>query len=320
MDSQSAQRDTILIVEDSLLDAETLKRSLHSHYNVVVAVHPMEALDYISNTKIPDLILLDIVMPELDGFEFCKRLKEEKNTKDLPIIFITAQTDTSYETKALEYGAVDYITKPVNIPVAKIRIKTHLVLKKKRELLENLSFTDNLTAIPNRRKFDYYLDLEWPRAIREQIPFSLMLIDVDDFKKYNDCHGHPAGDQCLKRLALALSEVVFRPTDLLARYGGEEFAIILPNTGTAGVSFLSKMIQKRLELLNIPHTQSSVCDRLTVSMGGATMIPTPNSILDELIGYADQALYKAKREGKNRFYHIDLRNNQHVYPSHIPCS
>jgi len=301
------RKDTVLIVDDSKLEIDVLTQLLKPEHAIQTAQNAYETIEILSKESLPDLILLDVVMPQIDGFELCKKLKSNSTTKDIPIIFLTSMDGAKDETKGLEYGAVDYITKPFNTSIVKARVKTHLELKRRHDLLAQLSSLDGLTQIPNRRRFDEFLELEWNRAIREQHPLSIMMLDIDYFKLYNDNYGHLAGDDCLKKVSQALSEMIHRTTDLLARYGGEEFVVVLPNTGITGLEFLSKIIHTYINKLHIPHAFSLVSDRITFSMGGATIIPSTESSSTKLLEHTDKALYQSKENGRNQFTGIDLR-------------
>lgn len=300
-------KETVFIIDDSKFEINLLRLVLQDIYTIQSASNAQEALQLLHKNPLPDLIVLDVLMPNMDGFSLCKSLKENPSTKDIPIIFITAKVDAADETKGLEYGAVDYITKPFNPAIMKARIKTHLELKRRHDQLATLSSIDGLTQIPNRRRFDDFLDLEWNRAIREKIPLSVMLLDIDHFKFYNDHYGHIAGDECLKSVAHAVSTLVHRSTDLFARYGGEEFAIILPNTGITGIHFLSKAILAKIHNLNIPHEYSPVSSHVTCSIGGAAFIPSPDSSKTDFLNQVDKALYQSKTNGRNQFTSVDLR-------------
>jgi diguanylate cyclase (GGDEF)-like protein len=254
----------------------------------------------------PDLILLDIMMPEMDGYEVCRRLKADFRTKNIPVIFITAMNQEEDETKGLEIGAVDYITKPFSMAIVKARVRTHLELKRHRDMLENLSSLDGLTGIPNRRRFDEMLDTEWRHCLRENVFLSLIMMDIDYFKNFNDNQGHQAGDDCLKKVAMMLASSVRRPMDFVARYGGEEFVAILPKTDADGIAIVAENIRKNIESLLIPHSHSPASDYVTVSLGGAAVVPNTQLSSDILVKAADDALFQAKREGRNCIRTIHL--------------
>jgi diguanylate cyclase (GGDEF)-like protein len=293
------RKQTILIVDDTPANIEILCEVLDSEYEVLFATSGTDALS-IAVDQSPDLILLDVVMPEMNGYQVCRHLKEDKRTQSIPVIFVTAMDQEEDEAKGLNVGAIDYLTKPIRPPIVKARVRNHLELKRYRDFLENLSSTDGLTGIFNRRRFDETLDSEWRRARRAASPLSLILMDIDLFKSYNDHYGHLAGDDCLRRLAQVLSDCVRRPSDLVARYGGEEFACLLPNTDANGAMQVANHILEATNNLNIPHAHSSVADRVTVSIGVTTIIPVTGQPVSQLIQRADELLYTAKGSGRNQ--------------------
>lgn len=293
-------RSTVLIVDDQPANIRILGEALKNDYQIKMATSGEKAIQIAASEESPDLILLDIIMPGIDGYEVCKQLKNNYKTEKIPIIFITAKDQEEDETKGLDYGAVDYITKPFSLPIVKARVKTHLELKKHRDILEDLSTLDGLTGIPNRRKFDAYLKTEWKRAVRESYPLSLIMIDIDHFKLFNDNYGHGPGDECLKKVAKELSITAKRPADFVARYGGEEFSSILPNTSIEQATEFAELLRHNIEKLYIPHDFSPSGNRITISLGSATTIPTVKKSYDLLITSADNALYKAKSDGRNK--------------------
>ncbi|MBF0476658.1 MAG: diguanylate cyclase, partial [Deltaproteobacteria bacterium] len=254
-----------------------------------------------------DLVLLDIMMPGMDGYEICRRLKEAHRTKDIPVIFITARISEEDEVRGFKIGAVDYITKPISPTIVRARVKNHIQLKRYRDVLENLSVTDGLTGIPNRRRFDEFLEAEWRRSVRSRSCLSLLMIDIDFFKPYNDHYGHLAGDECLKQIGRALSTTVKRSTDLMARYGGEEFACILPETNSVGAMVVAGRLKDRVAALGVIHEFSPIAGHVTISLGVATMTPLINLLPMSLVRAADELLYQAKRSGRNRLVARDFR-------------
>jgi diguanylate cyclase (GGDEF)-like protein len=289
----------ILIVDDSSDIIQIINDILEKDYEVFFAITGKKAIN-IALTENPDLILLDVMMPDMNGYEVCRKLKSYKQFHHIPIIFLTAMNDIEDETKGLELGAIDYITKPFNPAIVKVRIKNHLELKRQRDILENLSSRDGLTGIANRRRFDEFLDQEWLRAKRKNTQLSLIMMDVDHFKQYNDNYGHLAGDDCLKQIASTLEKQLKRPTDLVTRYGGEEFASILPDTNNEGALHIAKQFIESISELKIPHSHSSVDDHVTISIGVATITPSDLFFKEQLIKAADSSLYKAKEAGRNK--------------------
>jgi diguanylate cyclase (GGDEF)-like protein len=239
-------------------------------------------------------------MPDMDGYEVCRRLKAHPRTRNVPVIFITALNEESDETHGLEVGAIDYISKPISAPIVKARVRNHLELKRYRDILENLSTLDGLTGIANRRRLDECLTQEWLRGRRNQSPLSVCLLDIDFFKRFNDRYGHAAGDDCLRRVALALASVTRRAADLVARYGGEEFVCVLPDTDAAGAALLADRCRAAVAALAIPHVESNAAKHVTVSGGVATETPTDESSPAHLLEAADRLLYQAKHAGRNR--------------------
>ena len=221
-------------------------------------------------------------------------------SREVPVIFVTAQESPDEETRALEAGAVDFITKPVNPAVVRARVRTHLTLKRQADLLRSLAFVDGLTGVANRRRFDDSLQREWRRSRRNGASLALLLIDVDHFKQFNDCYGHLVGDSCLQAVAGALKANMGRPHDLAARYGGEEFACLLPETHLAGALAKAEELKQAVQALNIPHALSSVATVVTISIGVTAVVPMMNLSPDQLLSAADEQLYKAKRSGRNR--------------------
>jgi diguanylate cyclase (GGDEF)-like protein len=291
-------RQTVLIVDDAVANIEILNGILSPDFDVLFATGGTDALEIAKNQN-PDMILLDVVMPEMDGYQVCAMLKGDEKTRDIPVIFVTGMDQESDESKGLNVGGVDYIAKPIRPSIVRARIRNHLELKRYRDHLKELSMLDGLTGIANRRRFDEVLDLEWIRARRAQSWLSLIMMDIDHFKGYNDHYGHLSGDECLRRVARGLAEMVRRSADVLARYGGEEFVLLLPDTPEKGAIKVAEIAQAKIASLEIPFTYSPVSDRVTLSMGVAAMVPADNCTRFDLISSADSRLYAAKRNGRN---------------------
>lgn len=290
---------TILVVDDTPANLSLMSKLLRDTYRVKVANSGERALEIAQSDTPPDLILLDIVMPGMDGYEVCRRLKSQTTTQDIPIIFLTAMADVENESMGFALGAVDYIAKPFNKTVVKSRIRVHIQLKRQSRLLENLVFIDAVTEIPNRRALDQALDQEWSRCLRSGLHLSYALIDIDHFKQFNDHYGHGYGDECLMRVAKALHGCVQRPGDCLGRYGGEEFAAILADTDMDSALRVAQLFHTSVAALQIPHVHSIADSRVTVSIGVATVIPLPGQCPQTLGQTADRMMYLAKRAGKN---------------------
>lgn len=289
----------LLVVDDQPINIQVMYRCFAGDYQVFMATSGEQALG-ICAANPPDLILLDVVMPGLDGFEVCKRLKADESTRHIPVIFVTAHNEPAQETHGLNLGAVDFIAKPVNPDVVRARVKTHLTLKFQSDLLRKLVFLDGLTGVFNRRYFDQQIATEWARATRNQSALSLILLDVDYFKRFNDHYGHQAGDDALRAVSSTLKASLRRPADLVARYGGEEFGCILPETSYDDALLIASELERKVRELGLPHANSSVDSVVTISVGLATRAGTAEGDVNALIGLADTMLYKAKRTGRGR--------------------
>ena len=292
-------KDTILIVDDTPANIQILAGALINKYHVQVATSGAVALEIVSQPKKPHLILLDIMMPEMDGYEVCKRLKSDPSTWEIPIIFVSAKDQVRDQQHGFDLGAVDYITKPFEIPLVLARINVHLRLKHKSDQLEQLALMDALTDIPNRRALDQCIQREIKRAARNEMPLSLLMLDIDHFKNYNDHYGHGVGDACLRQVAKAIENALQRPGDMVGRYGGEEFVVVLPNCDETCATSVAEKIRSRIALLNIPHAASPVADHVTVSIGiKSTFCQSEDECID-MLHDVDQALYLAKKSGRN---------------------
>jgi diguanylate cyclase (GGDEF)-like protein len=289
----------LLVVDDQPINIQVMYQAFGGDYQVFMATSGEQALT-ICNNNPPDLILLDIVMPGMDGFEVCKRLKADEATSHIPVIFVTAHTDAAQETHGLSLGAVDFIAKPVNPNVVRARVKTHLTLKFQSDLLRKLVFLDGLSGVFNRRYFDQQIATEWSRAARNNQPLSLILLDVDFFKLFNDHYGHQAGDDALRLIAITLKSCLRRPADLVARYGGEEFACVLPETSYDDALALAHELERKVRERGIPHASSTAAPVITISVGIATREAGAVGDLQDLIGLADSLLYQAKHTGRGR--------------------
>jgi|GEM_PF-1949041 len=290
----------VLVVDDVSENIEVLMELLKSDYKVVGARNGEKALEIVRSKQAPDIVLLDVNMPGLSGFDVCRTMKEKEGTRDIPVIFITAESEVAEQARGFDLGAVDYITKPIVPAIVKMRVKTQLEIKKQRDLLARLSTIDGLTQIPNRRRFDDILLRDWNRCTRNNAYLSLILMDIDHFKQYNDHYGHQTGDDCLKQVAAALLKGCMRETDLVARYGGEEFVAVLPDTDHDGAMVVAGRMRNLIAFLDIPHANSSAAGYVTVSQGVVTTIPRQSMTVQQFIESADECLYEAKRTGRNR--------------------
>lgn len=291
----------ILLVDDQPSNIQTLYRIFHADYEVFFATSGPEALNFCAETP-PDLILMDVIMPGMDGLETCRRLQAQETTQGIPVIFVTAQNEPDDETQAFEAGGVDFISRPINPTVVRARVKTHLTLKAQTDMLKTLVFIDGLTGVANRRRLDEALRMEWRNSQRHAYPLSILMIDIDHFKLYNDYYGHLTGDSCLQAVARCLRKFTQRPHDLVARYGGEEFVCVLPECDAEGARTKAQALCEAIIALKIPHATSPVAPYVTVSIGATTAAPHSEEQAECLLAHADALLYQAKSAGRNQAY------------------
>lgn len=290
--------DKILIIDDSRLQAEALKKILENDYEITISHNAEEGLAN-AKTGIYSLILLDIIMPGMNGFLILEQLQKTFLTKYIPVILITCLNGEENEERGLSLGAVDYIVKPFKPIIVKARVNTHIKLFQYQMRFRRQAMYDELTGIPNRRHYNFESLKKWREAIRLELPLSICMIDVDKFKVYNDTFGHPAGDKILEAVAHTVSSYLHRATDFFARYGGEEFVmILLGDSAEASFEYLKK-IRQAIEDLHLPHAPS-VSKWVTVSIGGATVIPTGRQQFEPYLKLADDMLYEAKNSGRNQ--------------------
>ena len=290
--------EKVLIVDDSRLQAAQLKSILDDEYDITIAQTAEDGLSYASAGGY-SLILLDVVMPVMDGFTLLKKLQEEIITQSVPVILITSLSDIQHEQMGLRLGAVDYITKPFHPLIVKARVNTHIKLYQYRKQVEYQSMTDQLTKIANRRQHDYHSVIKWKEASRLRVPFSICMFDIDHFKAYNDTFGHPAGDKVIAGVAKLISSNLKRSTDFVARYGGEEFVAFLVGDSAEKAFQHLKKIRQAVEEIHMPHDPATA-QWVTISIGGVTVIPPKDSSYDAYLKIADTMLYDAKRSGRNR--------------------
>jgi diguanylate cyclase (GGDEF)-like protein len=298
--SQVANIPNILIVDDDPTSITMLSNIFDEAYSLTIATNADDAIVLAEDR--PDLILLDINLPDKDGFQVCKLIKSNARLSEIPIIFITSSNDSIIEEKGISIGAVDFVTKPYSAPVLKARVRTHLELKFKTDQLYALALRDPLTNIANRRYFDSVLNSEWNRLARSNKALSVIMIDIDYFKKINDSYGHQVGDDCIFYLAKLISETMRRPADLVARYGGEEFVVLLPETDINGALFLGEKIREKARQMHTLQPKEHPLPELTISIGCASTVPTTSGTPVELIRNADKSLYYAKAQGRNRVH------------------
>jgi diguanylate cyclase (GGDEF)-like protein len=311
----------ILIIDDDAFMQQRIKFFLEREGHQVICANNGESGIQTFLQEKPNLILLDAVMEGMNGFDCCCQITKMPEAKDTPVLMITGLNDQESVDRAFASGAVDYVTKPIHWPVLRQRVKRVLeqvqakleqlkaqkALEIANEKLKAMVTIDGLTQIANRRRFDEYLAQQWIRLAREELPLSLILIDVDNFKLYNDAYGCESGDDCLKKLAITFSESLKNPTDLVARYSGQKFMAILPRTHAKVAIEIAEKIRYNVNALQIIHGRSSVAPYVTVSLGVTTLIPVIASQevnIELLINSVHEGLQQAKKLGKNRKHYI----------------
>tara|TARA_R110001592_G_scaffold86031_5_gene254092 strand:+ start:18655 stop:19590 length:936 start_codon:yes stop_codon:yes gene_type:complete len=288
----------ILVVDDQVINIQSVNALLASDYIILVATTGEDALKVAEEQK-PDLILMDVVMPGMTGKEACMLLKANEVTAAIPVIFITIVSNEKDENECWESGGVDFINKPFNPQTLKNRVRAHLELKFQKDILLNLAYSDGLTGIYNRRYFDEHYSKLVRLCYRNNVSLSILLLDIDHFKKFNDTYGHIAGDDALRSVAKAISSSLHRPADFVARYGGEEFVVLLSDTDIEGAEYVTNNIIKSVRELKIPHAKSEY-EFLSLSIG---VISLKGHALkeEEALELVDKCLYEAKEQGRNRF-------------------
>lgn len=295
------QQATLLIVDDDPVNIRVLGHGLIDKYRVLTAKTGKTALSIIEAKKPPDLVLLDVQLPDIDGYEICNRIKSNPKTRGIAVIFLTGQNSVQAEAKGLGLGAADYITKPFSVPIVQARVRNQILLKRRTDLLEKLVSIDALTEIPNRRFFKDIFHREVRRLAREKGSCALLMIDIDHFKLYNDHYGHHAGDECLRLVAKTIQKALKRSTDHVARYGGEEFAALISQADLQMAETIAESLRKAIFDLHIEHEMAPLIKHITTSIG-VTYVPVVDSLeLTDLVKYADEMLYKAKQKGRNTF-------------------
>ena len=293
----------ILVVEDEAITAMDLAAELRGlGYEVCDTADTVEAAVDAVKRERPQLVLMDIRLGEGgDGIEAARRIAA---THDAAVVFLTAHSDDATLNRALAVSPYGYIVKPFRARELKVAVELaiakHTQERAEVEKMSALALTDPLTGLANRRRFDSVLALEWDRALREQHPLALLMIDIDHFKAFNDTHGHAAGDVCLQAVARALREHCSRPADLVARWGGEEFAVVLPGTDRPGAAHVARRLVEVVRGINVGHGPAGAPPAVTISIGAASAVPSEESSASALVEKADAALYAAKQAGRNR--------------------
>ena len=299
-------KNTILVVDDMTTTLLLLHDLLKDTYEVKIAKSGTKALEILESPNDIDLILLDIEMPDINGYDVCKRIKNNETIKNIPIIFITGRTSQEDEEYGLNLGAIDYITKPFNKAIVKLRIKNYLDLKIKNDMLEKLSMYDGLTNIRNRRFFDETFEKTFNEIKRDKKSLAVLMIDIDFFKPYNDNYGHGQGDETLRKVAKALEKTIKRASDFVARYGGEEFVILLKDINKDGVEAVANNLLNAIRELKITHEFSKIENYVTVSIGVSYYNSNSDVTKLELLLKADETLYNVKNSGRNNFAILEV--------------
>ncbi|MDF2176708.1 diguanylate cyclase [Aliiglaciecola sp. CAU 1673] len=294
-----AVKPRVLIIDDEKANLKVLSEILREEVDIVLAANGPQGIRK-ATEYLPDLILLDVVMPQMDGFEVIAKLKQHQATSAIPVIFITALGDSRHEEKGLLLGARDYIQKPFHSTIVLARIRLHLELVQQRRMLEQLANIDPLTSLANRRKFEEILNREWLAAIREKSALSLVMIDIDNFKQFNDSHGHAVGDILLQEVAAVIAAQLRRPKDLVARYGGEEFVALLCASDHGSSRDIMESCRLHVASLMSPRLPQEPGLSVTISVGGYTCQPKMGDRIEDALKKADELLYQAKHQGKNQ--------------------
>ncbi len=300
------KKPTILVVDDMTTTLLLIHDLLKDTYEVKIAKSGTKALEILESPNDIDLILLDIEMPDINGYDVCKRIKNNETIKNIPIIFITGRTSQEDEEYGLNLGAIDYITKPFNKAIVKLRIKNYLDLKIKNDMLEKLSMYDGLTNIRNRRFFDETFEKTFNEIKRDKKSLAVLMIDIDFFKPYNDNYGHGQGDETLRKVAKALEKTIKRASDFVARYGGEEFVILLKDINKDGVEAVANNLLNAVRELKITHEFSKIENYVTVSIGVSFYNSSSDITKLELLLKADETLYNVKNSGRNNFAILEV--------------
>ena len=291
-------RSSVLIVDDESVNIKILAHILGSEYKIITATSGMDAIKT-AKEKSPDIILMDIMMPDMDGYQTLSLIKKNEDICKIPVIFITGLDSDEDEEKGLSLEAADYITKPFSSSVVKLRVRNQIKMLQQMRTIEELSYLDQLTGLSNRRSFDDRLRMEWKQAVREKTHISILMMDLDKFKAVNDIYGHMHGDIVLQTVSGIIKKIYRRPGDFASRWGGEEFVVLLPNTPAEGAVEIAEKIRAQVETTDIPHENGEIT-KITLSIGVNSLIPTQDSAINDFLDHADKSLYAAKEAGRNK--------------------
>lgn len=288
----------VLVIDDDISIIKLVVATLQDEFDVMFAKDSLKAIQLLESPQTFDLILLDVNLPEIGGFELCKILKGMAGRADTPVIFITSRSSIEDKTRGFELGAVDFVTKPIEYPILKARVRTHVTLKQQKEQLKALSLTDPLTNLPNKRAYQEIFGKEFNKAKNNDSLLALVVMDVDHFKAYNDNYGHEQGDECLTRLAKIVQRSLLHSSETAFRYGGEEFVVIAPGADELITRNVAQRILDNLQEEALPHAWSSCAGHVTVSMGAFVGHVADFNKISEVFEIADQKLYLAKQNGR----------------------
>jgi diguanylate cyclase (GGDEF)-like protein len=296
---------TILIVDDDKSNRKMLKELLQEQAKIIFAKNGEQAKE-LARKHIPDLILMDVIMPDLSGFDVIEILKNDPVTMNISVIFITGLANNNDEARGFDLGGCDYIYKPFKSNIVIARVMMHLELIRQRKMLDEIAHIDALTGVNNRRKMDLVLADEVATNKKEKSTLLVAILDIDFFKQYNDHYGHGAGDVALRQVGQALREICQRPRDFVARYGGEEFVVILPDCDHGGAEIMLSNITQAIADKMIKHEFSSVSKQLTTSIGAVVVKSSESAAVASIMKQADSLLYQAKNKGRNQWCIADL--------------
>ncbi|WP_105169469.1 GGDEF domain-containing response regulator [Pseudoalteromonas sp. T1lg23B] len=305
---QVDSRTDILIVEDDDINYLVLEKILSQSYEVTRCASGLECMEYCQSHQ-PDIILMDVEMPDMDGLETCKLLKQSDLTKDIPIIFVTSHHQDHEQTRCWQAGGCDFVIKPVNALTLMHRVEAQVRLLHQHRQLKAMAFIDGLTQVYNRHYLTSELDKRLSYAKRNRTAFSLIMTDIDWFKKYNDFYGHVKGDECLKHVAQLIKCNHHRGEDAVVRYGGEEFVCIMPQVNKHGLETLCSSLKQRIQSAQLPH-EGSKYGYVTLSIGGVYSDCVSQCSGQKWLEAADEQLYLSKSKGRNEISIKELSSDK----------